>query len=426
MRIKNFIIQSANIERDSFLWNMIGSILYSCQSVFMLVILTKMTTLDEAGIFSIAQSISTLFLTVGKYGMRNYQVSDNSLKFSFSEYRSSRYITTCIMLAVSFGYILFIQTVNSYTLQKSIIIILMCILKAIDSLEDIYYGFYQQQNRLDIAGKCLTIRIMVTLFTFILFILVSKQLIISLLFTLIISTITCKFLIQWTIGYFHYINPQRKDISNVFHLLLFCFPLFLGSFLTFYIINAPKFAIDKVLNDELQACYGFISLPLFAIGLLNNFIFNPIITKISYFWKNRQIKQFITKLLKQSFIILFIIVICELLAFLFGIPVLSFIFSTDLTPYQTELLILLLGGGFLALSGVLSVSVTVMRLQYFLSIGYIAAAVIAYFLSPVFVAKFGILGASLLYASLQILQCIFFSIPLLFKLFQIYFKRKKP
>ena len=204
--------------------------------------------------------------------------------------------------------------------------------------------------------------------------------------------------------------------GNVLRLLKVCFPLFLGSFLSFYIGNAPKYAIDSILNDELQACYGFIAMPVFVIGLLNNFIFNPVIAKMSFMWNNDEKKPFMKLFRKQLIIILMITLVCEAGAYLLGIPVLSWLYSTDLAPYKTELLILLLGGGFLALSGLLVTIITILRLQKVLSIGYIIVAIIAFFLSPVMVEKYAMFGAAVLYMLLMMLLCILFAVPLVYKL----------
>ena len=147
MKVKRFLVESKDIERDSFIWNMAGSMLMAFQSVIMLMILTRCLGLKEAGIFTIAYANSNLFLTIGKYGMRNFQVSDVKDQFSFREYKSSRIITTVLMLAVSLVYVIYISNKNQYDIGKSLVIIWMCTFKSVDSLEDVYHGYYQQNCR---------------------------------------------------------------------------------------------------------------------------------------------------------------------------------------------------------------------------------------------------------------------------------------
>ncbi len=412
-KLKHFLLTSKDISKSSFIWNMSGSMLNAFQSVIMLMILTRTGSLLEAGIYTIAYANANLFLMIGKYGMRNFQVSDVREQFSFAEYRRSRYLTTFIMLIVSIGYTIYASKVNAYTINKSLCIVWMCLFKLVDSIEDTYHGLYQQKGRLDIAGKCMTMRMLITIIIFGISVIILK----ALLPALIVSTIATAiiFIIFTTLTYKEFKCVQETaDKRKLQTLLKVCLPLFLGSFLSFYIGNAPKYAIDSILNDELQACYGFIAMPVFVIGLLNNFIFNPMISKMSFMWYDKNVKAFKKMLLKQILIILAITVICEIGACLIGIPVLSIMYNTDLTPYKTELLILLLGGGFLALSGLFVTIITIMRLQKTLLFGYGIVSILAFIASPVIVEQYSMTGAALLYLLLMIILCVIFVIHLLY------------
>ena len=137
MRIKKFFLHTDNIDRDSFVWNMTGSMIMAFQSVIMLMILTRILGLYEAGLFTIAYANANLFLTIGKYGMRNFQVSDVTGQFSFHEYRLSRAVTTIVMLLVAVIYVVYVGDKNQYTLEKSLIIIWMCIFKAVEDRKSV-------------------------------------------------------------------------------------------------------------------------------------------------------------------------------------------------------------------------------------------------------------------------------------------------
>ena len=73
-------------------------------------------------------------------------------------------------------------------------------------------------------------------------------------------------------------------------------------------------------------------------------------------------------------------------------------------------MILLLGGGFLGLSGVLTTVITIMRYQRVLAVGYIVVSLIAFFMSDLIVSEYGIMGAAVLYTGLMILLCLGFTI----------------
>ena len=131
---------------------------------------------------------------------------------------------------------------------------------------------------------------------------------------------------------------------------------------------------------------------------------------LSCLWNDRKIKSFLNKILLQSLIVFLITIVCMLGAYILGIPVLSFLYNTDLQPYKTELMILLIGGGFLGLSGVFTAVITIMRYQRVLAVGYIVVSLIAFFMSDLIVSEYGIMGATVLYTGLMILLCLGFTI----------------
>ena len=96
-----------------------------------------------------------------------------------------------------------------------------------------------------------------------------------------------------------------------------------------------------------------------------------------------------------------------------GVPVLSFLYSTDLTSYKFELLILLFGGGMLALAGFLNVTITIIRRQKWLLIGYGLVALIALCSSRGIVVSYGTLGAAFLYSGLMVILAVIFIIELI-------------
>lgn len=410
MKIKEFFLQTDHIDRDSFVWNMAGSMLLAFQSVIMLMVLTRVLGLADAGIFTIAYANANLFLTIGKYGMRNFQVSDVNGQFTFYEYLMSRIFTVSLMIAVSIVFVVYVGNKNGYSMEKSLIIIWMSLFKVVDAFEDVFHGLYQQRGRLDIAGKAMTLRLGTTILFFLTGLLILKNLLIVLIFITCFTGILLIVFTRWSYKLFERAVEKRYSFYNVLGIMKICFPLFLGSFLSFYIGNAPKYAIDGVLNDELQACYGFIAMPVFVIGLLNNFVFNPMIYKMSVLWDKGKKNEFLKKFIIQVMIVIGITLVCIVGAYLVGIPILSFLYNTDLSLYKYELLILLLGGGFLALSGLLVTVITIIRFQNSLMFGYIIVSILAYTLSKIAVEQYSIRGAAGLYAILTAVLCFLFFI----------------
>lgn len=413
--IKQFLIKTNDINKSSYTWNMIGSMINALQSVFFLMILTRVLGIDDAGIFSIAYADANLFLNLGKYGMRYYQVSDYNRQFSFGEYTKSRFFTTFLMGIFSAAYVIVVGIINEYTYYKEAIILCTCIWKMADSIEDVYLGDLQSNGRLDIAGKIMTVRTISMIAVWAMFLLMTRNLLITTAGATAYTFICLFFLLNLSKEYYSKskVGEIYKDSAGgkgVGALLKAVFPLFVSSFLAFYIGNASKYAIDRQLTDIHQAYYGFIAMPVFVIGLINSFIFNPIITSMTILWNEGRTVKFVKRSLQQFVIVFGITLACVIGAFFMGIPVLSFLYHTDLSEYRTDLLLMLFGGGFLGFSSVLSTLITIQRTQKYLMIGYASVAFVAMFFSNSIVKMFGIRGAVLLYVGLMAVLSLEFSV----------------
>ena len=222
-KLKHFLLNSKNINKSSFIWNMAGSMLMAFQSVIMLMIITRTLNLYEAGVFTLAYASANLFLNIGKYGMRNFQVSDVKRQFNFKEYNTSRIITTLLMLIVSLVYVVIAKSKNDYNMNKTWIIIWMCLFKIVDSIEDTYLGYYQQENRLDVAGKILTLRMILTILVFGLGLIFLRDQLISLMIATIFTTLLLIMFVTLTYPAFRKEESVHK--GKVWELLRVCFPL---------------------------------------------------------------------------------------------------------------------------------------------------------------------------------------------------------
>jgi O-antigen/teichoic acid export membrane protein len=395
--MKKFLFAAQNIEKSSYIWNMAGGLLLAIQSVIMLVILAHTAGLADAGIFTIAYASAILMLAVGKYGVRNFQVSDTIPRFSFAEYRNSRVATSSAMMVFSVALVAFLAYFNHYSANKAAVIVIMCVFKLADSMEDVYHGYYQQRGRLDVAAKALTVRLCAATASFGILLALTRNLLLSLAIATAITWGIFAWLAHLTVHDFYSAEAKRCSKQNILELIKSCTPLFLGSFLSLLVINAPKYAIDSLLNDEFQAHFGFISMPAFVIGLLNSFIYNPTIRKMSLLWNEGSYRDFKRLIFRQIVYIAVISIACVGIGWLIGIPVLSMFYNTPLEGYRTELLVILVGGGFLALSGFLLVAVTIVRFQKSVAFVYLGGVVFAFVLSPYLVTKHAIMGASIAY-----------------------------
>ena len=407
--IRRFLNSSTQIERNSYIWNLIATLSDAAHSPFLMLVITWAIGLEEAGIFAIGYSFATQILIVGKYNIRNFQVTDQKQEYTFSDYFYSRVITSFAMFVLLLGYILIGVTCKNYTVNKSIVIFLIVITKIIDSVEDVIHGMYQQNGRLDIAAKCLGVRRILYLLLCVCLLIVLRNLSIALVIGFVFTLAICIEFIKIT-SYNFTFQIDGFKIRKILELLKKCFPLFVGAFCSVYTINAPKYAIDGTLSDSLQAIYGFISLPAMLIYIFTSAIFQSQVVHMSVKWTQKDYIGFNRIIMQQTLLLLGISAFAFLFCYWLGIPILSFVYRTNLTEYHAEFMFLFLGGIFLGISALLSTVLTVIRKQNYVLFGYGSVAVLAAVLFPMAVDSFGLRGSSVLYLGLMIFEMILFII----------------
>ena len=406
----------SSIERAAYIWNTASGLLNAFQSVIMLMVLTHVCDVTTAGIFTIAYANANLFLNLGKYGVRNFQVSDVNEKYEFAPYHAARLISVLAMIICGAAWTLWSALTVGYTLDKTLIILMMLIFKAIDAYEDVFHGNYQQHGRLDVGAKVLTFRMITMIVLFAGLLIITHNLLLSLTITTVFTSLFFIAETVWAKRKFRLpagsikLPAKGALTQQAFALLKECFPVFLATFLLFYIGNAPKYAIDAVMDDAAQAYYGYIAMPVFVVGLLATFIYNPIIGSLSEDWVAGRANRFAQRFALQVLIIIGLTVACVLAGWLLGVPVLDLLYNADLAAYRIDLVILLVGGGFLATATLFTTGLTIIRWQNKLIPGYVVISIAALLLCRPAVQLAGIDGASWIYLILMAALTLWFGI----------------
>ena len=404
--IRSALEKTSNIDRSTYLWNAINSGLSAALFPVILLVVKRTNGVYDAGIYSIAFAVAALMLFIGQYGLRRFQSSDINEKYSFAEYHGMRFITCGAMVIASAAYCFYGLEFRDYGWDKFIIVFLICLLKVNQAYADVLHGHMQQKGRLDVAAKASAVRFLAELVSCSLALIITRDLLISSIICILVSTAVM--LLTSVNAARGYCDSLRPSIGwdKFRRLLIEGFPLFASLFLNMYISNAPKYAIDAHLTEEVQAYYNVLFMPAFVIQLIAYFIFNPILTTYAKLWLSDQRSDFrkLCRLIRsQCLVLLGLTALAVAVALTIGIPVLSWIFDMDLSGHRMDLAILMIGGGAMAYGVFFNYVITIIREQVFLLISYAVASAAALVLSGPFVIHAQITGASMLYA---VLMCV--------------------
>ena len=387
--------------RDSYIWNMIASAVNAAEAVLVLMVATRTVGVDTSGALSIAFTIGNLMMCIGKYGVRNYQVTDVKNEFAFRDYYKSRWITLCFLCIGLIIYIFHAIIFSGYSLEKVAIVVFVTFIYAIEAYEDVYLSALQHKNRLDIGAKMFSVRWMLTLLIWCMGLVITKNAVVSTFLALMVDTILVIVLTKM-IKSVVWISDETYVNRRVSDILKKCLPLCIAGFTAIYLPNAAKYAIDRCLTDSEQAYYGFISMPIFVIDIVSVIIFQPLLVRMSEYWNDAKYLKFSISIVKLSGVVIGVSIAVLLGGYWLGIPVLSLVYGVNLNEYKQELMILLIGGLALGFIGLFTSVLTIIRRQKYLMWSYVVLSIVAVIILNRIVMIYGLYGAAIANTALLI------------------------
>lgn len=423
-------------KRRDYAWNTAAGVINAAEAVLMSIIVTRFGKLSDAGVLSIAFALGNVLMTIGIFGVRMFQASDIRRQYSYGMYIKLRFITVGMMTA-SLATILL---ATGYEPQKAAAVALIAFIYMVESMESCIWGHYQSYDLLYVGARMFVTRWGAIIISFSVCMIISgdmiKALAVGALAGLAVFVVWVALLrrvrvadaegsqagaavggdLDGSAGAKSDGSGAGKDLNSgggsydpgLKGLIRQVFPLFVAEFCSMFIINIPKFAIDRYLDDSVQACYGFVAMPVFVIGLLNQFIYQPRVVGLTNDHLEGRREEFKRSVRAQIVLVGLITMACVVGAAIIGIPVLSFIYHTDLADYWKELVVLQFGGGFLALSGYLYVILTIIRRQKVILAGYVAALISGIIILFPAVKFAGTMGAAIGYLVLMALLFIYY------------------
>lgn len=378
--------------KENTLWYTMGTMCSSATSFLLMIYVTRILGVDEAGVFSISYSVGQLMLSIGWFGTRQFQVSDINEEFKFSDYLSLKIITSIVMMIGCLIYSVFLHF-NTY---KLLITFLYCLFMICDVFADLFSARFQQVDKLFLSGISYIIRILGYNLVILVSLLCFKNLIVAIVLAMIYSALELTFFDLQLIKRISQIKMEFH-LDKIIQLIKNCFPLFISSFLTTFIVNVPKNAIELNFDSSVQTYYNIIFMPSYIINLFCMFIFVPLYTSIANTWLNSTKNRFVKTIVKLFVFDIVLSVLVFIGCYLLGIPLLELVYGVDLHTVKSSFLILIVAGCFTSMNSILSYIFTVIRRQKFMIYIYLIAIILPQLLVNWLTSNYGIFGASLDY-----------------------------
>lgn len=397
---------------QNFTWNAVGSAANTLTSLLYLIFATRILGKDGAGPFAITFTTAQILLSLGLYGVRNFQVTDTRDTYPAGSYITARLITSAVMLPAGLVFCLF----SGYDGEKSWLVVLLLLGKCAESMSDVFYGILQKKGRLDLAGISMTVRAVLSIAVFYITLKLTNNLLLASGLLSACAFVTLLVMDMPFAGRFDSIRPDidRKALSR---LLAVCFPVFAASILSVIVTNMPKYVIDRVMENRFQTIYGIIVMPGTAIFLFSQIVTQSMLTRMAKYRDDVKAARFIKLNAAIAGALVLFAGVCMVFFYFWGSDLLFLIYRINLKEYIPQLLIVLAGALLGSVAYLLSAALTSLRITRIQLWLFLVNLVAALFLSAILVPRYGLFGASISYLFIMLVQLLLYLIVFLYAVF---------
>jgi O-antigen/teichoic acid export membrane protein len=321
--------------------------------------------LDALGAYTYAMSLAGVFQSVATFGGSTYQITDLKSKFSSQNYLFSKILTSSIAGILTIGYLsaLWISGVQFEIIWLSIILTLLLLFQ---TLSIPLYAIFQQHDRLYLAEKFRCAKTTITLLFVAIICYVFHSLNWSIISMLAVS-----------IGFFIFIEyPQalryqkiqllhlniKRELFDALRTIPKNFILFINGLIGGIIAYIPRFFLENsTQNLELQGYFGLLFIPMAIIGTVAGLVIQPLTVPLTRNIGNQLYREVNRTNLKICGISLSATIILLPCAFVFAKPLYQLIYVVDISPYFTEIVLMIPYALIVIIAGLLGTTLTILR-----------------------------------------------------------------
>lgn len=379
----------------NFAWAFIGNAFYALCGYLMLSILAKTSSAETVGLWGIAQAVTLPVATF--FSLRLYTVNITDIR---NEYPTGHYIAVrllaslmSVMVAALIGFIF-------YPVSAAIVIAMMGISQSVAEVRLYFSSNMQKYERLSlstwsqICEGLLTLLLFGLLFWFthnlslaIAGTIVSRILILLIYDMPVSATVLTAHLATFT-GY-----RPRWEWPRLWTLCRQSAPLAVVAGIMTVSQNIPRLVMDTMLGREAVGYFTALSLLLVAFTMIHAAMGNTALPRLSrYFAENP--RAFVRLFVRLIGLVLFLGIAFVAVAFFFGTPILSLLFTPEYARHKDVFVMLALSSCILSVFSVSNWGLNATR-QFAVQVPiYIGTAIVCGISSWLLIPHYGLMGGA--------------------------------
>lgn len=369
----------------------VGNFVYLLAQWVMTVVVVRFT--DDflmAGILSLATSLSNVFYIVASYGMRSFQVSDITKKYTDQSYVLSRLVTVSVALLACIVYTI----AMGYPASTIIAILIFMGYKSFEAVSDVMYGIFQANDRFDSICISMSVKGVISISVFTLLIAIGCSLIVALSGILAVAFLTFA-LYDVRIGRKYtvpLISFDKGIFKAVFSLLIESFLMVILLIVQPLLLAITRVYFEKNFSTELLGAYSSVSAPTLVIPTFVTCVMMPFVPLFAKYFKDKN-KIKLTKVTFASVGFAAVVGAAALVfSVFFGKWLLSVLYGSSIIPYADVFNLIIIVTTMTTMIICLEFSFIAARKLIGLSIVLLLGCLLGYVISPWFIDTYAMQG----------------------------------
>lgn len=381
--------------KKNFMWAFIGNAISAFCMWLLLILLTKMDTVETVGSFGIAQAVGLPISMLLSLKLRVAQVTDARDEFDFGHYYALRIITSALAVLITA-----IVGFSVYEFDTAMIIVTLGLSYSIMTFREVFLAVLQKYERMDLIAVSGFFQGLFSLLLFGCFLWFTKNIVFAILGLIIARIIV---LLSYDVpfsrrllhknGYSKSIVPQWH-LNMIWKLVKTIAPLGLVALLGTLFTSLPRLFLDKFSGREDVGYFVAMSSLLVAGTLIVAALTRSVSPRLAKYYAEN-IKAYKSLLLKLILIGIVLGVTGIIIAVSAGKLILTILFKPEYAEHSNVFVIIVMAGLLLILFSFMNVGLTAAR-KFAIQVPIYATCAIACCLcSLCLIPKFGMKGAAI-------------------------------
>jgi O-antigen/teichoic acid export membrane protein len=378
--------------RRNFSWLLLGNGAFSLGQWARVAVLAKLATPALVGQYALALALVSPVFMLTNLQLSAVEATDARNRYGFADFATLRLLCSglALLLIAALAFIL------HWNPSLSLLVFVLALGLAVDSLCDICGGLQQKQERMDRIGISLLLR---ALFSLAFFAVLFRQTHSIIVAVATLPAVSAVVLLTWDLSMARRVLQNAPLLAWQGHrlgrLALFSFPLGLIMMLISLNVSIPRYALMRHSGSAELGIFASLSYVVMALSLVVNGLGQSVSPRLARFYAQGEVRRFRQLILRLCAIGALLGLCGFTVAALFGRPLLALIYRPEYAAHVNVFLVLSATSGVAAIASFLGYGITAAHVFRYQVWTMLAAVATTALVSLLLVSRFNAMGAAI-------------------------------